>query len=314
MGRHDSRYKLVFAHPYLVESLLRGFVPGAWIDNLDFQTLEPVSEAHPRDQLGMRYNDVVWRLRWHGSEGWVYVYLMLELQSADEPFMAVRVLDYEGGLYRKLVKALALKRGDRLPIVFPVVLYHSRPAWTAETEVFDLIAPAPAEIEPYLPHLRYLLLDVNAYAADQLEAMRNPFACLLWLEGSPRLQAEAIEALEAMLDIDEQAELRDACVLWVRELLRERVPNVNVSGLKKLEEVSPMIAENAIDWTIPWKEEGRREGEATILLRQLTLKFGPLDPELEARVQNAEAEQLLEWGDRFVHATDLEQIFGGRAD
>ena len=43
IGRHDSRYKLLFAHPYLVESLLRGFVPGEWIDRLDFDSLEPVS-------------------------------------------------------------------------------------------------------------------------------------------------------------------------------------------------------------------------------------------------------------------------------
>ena len=46
-----------------------------------------------------------------------------------------------------------------------------------------------------------------------------------------------------------------------------------------------MIAENDIDWTIPWKEEGRREGEATILLRMLTQKYGPLAADLEKAKQ-----------------------------
>ncbi len=56
-------------------------------------------------------------------------------------------------------------------IIVRVVLYRGQPAWTAATEVFDLISPAPAEVEPYLPHLRYLLLDANTYPAHQLEEL-----------------------------------------------------------------------------------------------------------------------------------------------
>lgn len=78
MGLHDSGYKLLFSHPHLVESLIRGFVPGSWIDGLDFSSLEPVSEAHPRDEIAVRYDDMIWRLRWRGSDDWIYVYLLLE--------------------------------------------------------------------------------------------------------------------------------------------------------------------------------------------------------------------------------------------
>ena len=67
MGQHDSGYKLLFSYPHLVESLIRGFVPGNWIGQLDFASLEPVSEAHPRDNLSVRYDDVIWRLRWRSS-------------------------------------------------------------------------------------------------------------------------------------------------------------------------------------------------------------------------------------------------------
>ncbi len=92
-----------------------------------------------------------------------------------------------------------------------------------------------------------------------------------------------------------------------------------------------MIAENAIDWTIPMKEEGRREGrregrqegrqegeaeglrkgEAALLLRLLNRRFGALSPAIEERVRGADAEQLLDWGERFVDATSLDEIFGG---
>ena len=335
MGRHDSGYKLLFSHPFLVESLIRGFVPGPWIDQLDFSSLQPVSEAHPRDEIGVRYDDMIWRLRWRHSGEWIYIYLLIEFQSTDEPFMAVRVLDYDGGLYRQLVRVLKPKRGDKLPIVFPLVLHRGSQVWAAEQDVFDLIAEAPAEIVPYLPHLRYLLLDANAFSAAQLEAMRNPAACLLWLEGSETMTMRPIDELDQLLSRPEDAGLRRAFALWLTDFLQSRMTNVNVPTMEKLEEVSPMITENRIDWSAQWRKEGeaeglrrgrlegrregeaegRRKGEADLLLRQLGRLYGPLKPAIEERVRSAKADQLLEWGERLVTSGSLDEVFGrGRDD
>lgn len=61
------------------------------------------------------------------------------------------------------------------------------------------------------------------------------------------------------------------------------------------------------------RREGRREGEAAILLRQLIRRFGELGPGIEDRVRTADAARLLEWGERFVDATTLDEIFEGRS-
>ncbi len=338
MGKHDSGYKLLFSYPYLIECLIRGFVPGTWIDHLDFSSLESVREAHPRDEIGVRYDDMIWRLRWHNSDEWIYVYLMLEFQSTDEAFMAVRVLDYNGGLYRQIVRALRPKRGERLPIVLPLVLYRGERTWRAAQDVFDVIAPAPAEIAPYLPHLRYLLLDANAFPADRLQEMRNPVACLLWLEGSESMNMQPIDELDQLLSRPGDAGLRRAFALWVTTtFLPSRLSGVTVPSMEKLEEVKPMITENAIDWSAQWREEGlrkgrregeaegrrkgeaegrrkgeaegRRKGEADLLLRQLSQLYGPLAPAVEDRVRGAETDQLLEWGERLVASGSLEEVF-----
>ncbi len=318
MGKHDSGYKLLFSYPYLVECLIRGFVPGSWIDRLDFSSLEPVREAHPRDEIGVRYDDMIWRLRWRDSGEWIYVYLLIEFQSADEAFMAVRVLDYDGGLYRQLVRALRPKRGEKLPIVLPLVLYRGERAWTAAKDVFDLIAPAPPEIAPYLPHLRYLLLDANVFPADQLQEMHNPVACLLWLEGSETMNMRPIDELDRLLSRPEDAGLQRAFSQWLTTtFLPSRMPGVTVPLMEKLEEVKQMIAENAIDWSAQWREEGwrkgeaegRRKGEADLLLRQLSRLYGPLAAEVEERVRGAEADQLLEWGERVVTSASLDDVF-----
>ncbi len=331
MGSHDSGYKLLFSYPYLVESLIRGFVPGSWIGNLDFSSLEPVREAHPSDEIGVRYNDMIWRLRWRDSGEWIYIYLMLEFQSTVQQFMAVRVFDYDGGLYRQIVRALRPKHDDKLPIVLPLVLYRGDRKWTAKQDVFDLIAPAPAEIAPYLPHLRYLLLDVNALPVDELESMRNPAACLFWLEGLERLSTEPIVELDEILSRPNDEGLRRTFATWLTtNYLQSRMADTNVPIKRKLEEVVPMIEANKYDWTAEWREEGlrkglregrregeaegRRKGEADLLLRQLGRLYGSLSPAIEDRVRTAGAEQLLEWGERLVTTGSLEEVFGRDRD
>ena len=70
-----------------------------------------------------------------------------------------------------------------------------------------------------------------------------------------------------------------------------------------------MLAESIDRWNREIREEGRQEGEARVLLRQLRLKFGPLAPELEARVRSTDAERLLECSERVLTAERLQDVF-----
>jgi predicted transposase YdaD len=78
----------------MVADLLRGFLPPEWVEQLDIASLEKVSGSYVGDDLRDRHNDVVWRLRW--GPRWLYVYILLEMQSAVDRFMAVRLLTYLG--------------------------------------------------------------------------------------------------------------------------------------------------------------------------------------------------------------------------
>ena len=77
---HDHSYKLLFSHPEMVADLLRGFVLEDWVKDLDFATLERVSGGYVADDLREREDDIVWRVRFGGE--WLYVYLLIEFQSA----------------------------------------------------------------------------------------------------------------------------------------------------------------------------------------------------------------------------------------
>ena len=124
---HDHAYQNMFSHAQMVRDLLCGFVPEAWVSELDFSSLEKISGRHLSDDLRGRESDVIWRLRLRHE--WLYVYLLLEFQSRDDRWMALRVLVYTGLLYQDLIRTRVVGRGERLPAVFPIVIYNGRKPW-----------------------------------------------------------------------------------------------------------------------------------------------------------------------------------------
>jgi len=70
-------------------------------------------------------------------------------------------------------------------------------------------------------------------------------------------------------------------------------------------------------WLANWSEqmlaqsrqEGRQEGEATVLLRQLTRRFGPLGEVMTQRIRDASLSELEQWADNILDAHSLDEVF-----
>lgn len=56
-------------------------------------------------------------------------------------------------------------------------------------------------------------------------------------------------------------------------------------------------------------ELGRKEGESILLLRLLQRKYGNLSPYYRNKIEQADADTLLVWGERVLDAKRLEDIF-----
>ena len=56
------------------------------------------------------------------------------------------------------------------------------------------------------------------------------------------------------------------------------------------------------------RQEGRQEGEAIVLLRLITLKFGPPGEGVRQQIETADAETLLQWSDRILTAHSLDEV------
>jgi hypothetical protein len=207
-----------------------------------------------------------------------------------------------------------------LPILVPVVLYNGKRGWTAAREVAETIEAVPHSADRYVPRLRYLLVD--GLREPLLEGAGNLVAHLFALERSrshEEIDREVARLAEALRG-PEDRELRRAFTAFLRySLLPARFPGARIPAIQDLEEVRPMLRETVTEWTRQWLaegkaqglQEGQQQGEARMLSRQLEFKFGPLDAADQQRIQQADAEELLLWGERLLKAESLAEVFGG---
>ncbi len=312
--RHDPSYKAIFSQRTMVKGLLRGFVHGDWIERLDFSTLERVGNSFVSADLRERHSDLIWRLRLRGDkDGWIYVYLLLEFQSASDPFMAVRLLTYVGLLLEEIIRKESLKPGDRFPAVLPLVLHNGRDRWRAPLRLETHFAPVPKDLRRYLPRLTYLLLDQRRLDLDRPELEDNPTAAFF--------QIETNEVGEALPDLYRRlrdrlppgdSDLRRVIDAYFLGVVRRTVPRAIIPEGVNLEEPS-MLEENLTRMFTQAMQKGRREGEVLglrrALLNLMTERFGRLPKKVRSRVEEidsaAELERLTR---RVLSAKSLEDM------
>ena len=222
MKDHDHSYKLLFSHPEMIEDLLRGYVKEDWVKRVDFGTLEKVSGSYVSDDLREREDDTIWRVRF--ADEWLYVYVLLEFQSAVDRFMALRVMTYLGLLYQDLVRTNGLSATGKLPPVLPVVLYNGESRWNAATDVGELVESIPGGLAKYRPSLKYLLLDEGLLHGEDHGVSRNLVSALFKLEKS-RSKDDILVVVESLIDWlgePEQSNLRRAFTVWFRRVLQPK--------------------------------------------------------------------------------------------
>ncbi len=322
----DAGYKLLFSNPKIVQDLLEGFVKPEWVDEIDFQTLEPFKASFSTDDLRERHDDSIWRVKL--GPDWLYLYLLIEFQSSDDHFMACRIMTYVGLLYQDIIRHEPLKKGQKLPSVLPVVLYSGSGNWTGPVNIANLVhRPHPA-LARFVPDLSYCLVEERdipkRFSEVHPENVLGHVIALGFSRSADEMH-HRIKQLRALLSAPDSGPLQRSVAIWLNRLLRVRFRNEAIPELHNLHEVDVMLSENLADWTEQWKREGleagRKEGleqgvmqgrqqeAAAMLIRFLVKRFGPLDGVTLQRVESASLQEIESWSDRVLDADSVEEVF-----
>lgn len=318
---HDTGYKELFSHPEFVQQLIEGFAPSEIAELMDFSTLRQHNGHYITPMFEEKIEDVVWSVEvtWQGTTERVFLYILLEFQSAVDHTMPIRLANYVISFYSSLLKQKVVTPGQGLPPVFPVLLYNGAKPWTAPRDINAMITPQlPTPLRAYQLHMQYYLIDEGRYTDEELSLRQTPLSGIFSVENA----GESLEGLQrgvdrivAMIKADPDKERIDRITTrWLKRHFHWLGAKVNLDQINSLVEDKEMLAENLENLLkkerLEARLEGRHEEAQKILRKQISLKFGDLPPWAQQRLEQATPDQLEDWSAAILVADSLESLLG----
>jgi Putative transposase, YhgA-like len=310
---HDRFFRHVFSNPEHAVGELRAVLPVAIAAHLDWSSLRPLPATFVDPELSELRADLLFSALVAGRE--VLVYLMLEHQSSVDAFMPLRILSYQVRIWEDYRRENP--QSERLPPIVPVVVHHSEGGWTGPVAFDALLEAEGALLEalrPHVPTFAFVLDDLSAARDDDLRARamsalgRVALWCLKRARGGGDLSGDLARWGELLAEIVEAPNGVAALAAVLSYLLEvSQTPRERLRALART--LGPRAEEAYMTGAqllrAEGREQGRVEGEAKALLKQLSLRFGPVSQEVEARVRSAPEAELERW----LTATALADVF-----
>ena len=168
----------------------------------------------------------------------------------------------------------------------------------------------------------YLLIDESQYSEAALAGLKNLVAAIIRFE-HPENERALLGLIDLLNDmLDGKPELKRTFAIWIRALLLSQSRHtLALPKVPDLKELKMTLAERFDQWAQKYEqigiergiekgiEQGIEKGEALVLQRLLTKRFGTLPGELVVTISTAPAAQIDVWVDPVIDAASLEEVF-----
>ena len=264
-----------------MRSLLQSFVKLKWVESVDFDkiTLEPVSFIDRN--FSKKEADLIWKLPLKNGKT-AYLYLLLEFQSTVDSRMPLRLLSYIINFYERNYKTA---KNEKLPVVFPLVLYNGKSPWNAAKRVEDMIDIVDNSLREYVIRQKYYVIDIGRFSAAGLRKLHHNLLGAMFMMEKARTEKDLEKVFTEIVEIFHKETDREMSTLfsdWLEAMFKRE--SIEVKEIKKQLEKEggkPMILET-IDEIMEMREKrgkqlGKKEAKletAREMLREgLDIKF-----------------------------------------
>jgi predicted transposase YdaD len=332
---HDGIFKAAFEHCEHAGAVVRRLFPA--LETIAWETMESETASFIDEELAKHHTDLLFSVRIANAPA--YIYFLLEHQSTNEEDMPFRGLVYLVRIWkrhRKRERKHSRKRPrGPLPVILTIVISNAEGGWKGPLSFHDLCEPHPASIPgiaDLVPQFTLALVDLSRVSNEELVAwaldafpkavlfalrdVRDPEKLLRGLEHWGALVAEASRApsgMDALRQLMRYIALASPRlnIQDFRDKIREYLPTAETELMTIYEQALQEGREQGrAQGREQGREQGRHETQVSILTKQLTLKFGELSTEYEARLQAASAEDLEVYVERILIADTLAAVFG----
>lgn len=311
---HDNGYKKVFSNRTFFRQLLETFVNEPWVADLDFSEAETLDKSFVADHYKATESDLIYKLKLLDEE--VYIYILMEFQSSVDRYMVVRVAYYTLAFYMDYIannkksndqkpdtKKNEASKAEKLPAVFPLVLYNGRDKWTAPERLADLIETKPT-LGDYGVQCRYFKIAENEFGRERLLAIRNLVSTLFLAEAHYDIDL-VLEEFSYLFSNETDKQAISLLVNWFRQLMvHGRVPEADYAAVEQeyhsIQEVKAMLIEALAKEREIWRQEvrqeerreGRKEGKLELISQILQRRLGDMPATVEERLRRCTLTQL----------------------
>ena len=321
---HDALFRTTFSQVEHARGTLRSILPTDLVLAIDWPTLSLADGSFVDDELAEQLTDLLYLVNLADGSA-AFLYLLFEHQSTVVQLMALRLLGYMLGIWRRF--RLDHPEAEKLPVILPIVLHHSHTGWTAPTRFEELVDIAPElreDFAPFIPSFEFVLEDLSERQSKELHEMATTALARLALfclkevrEGAPFLEAlpdwadtyhevsSSLNGVEAMAAIMRYIHL-------VIELPRAELERRMLTALgPEAKEAFVTLGEQLIEQgRQEGRQEGRQQGQRAILLKLLRFRFGVIPESTRARLEVASESELERWSECVVDASGLADVFG----
>lgn len=256
----DPILKKIFAIPAMVELLARRHRPDL-ASGIDFSTLRELPNELLSEQLDKRVPDMLFLANFRGESRKVLFHI--EFQATSDAEMPLRNLVYAGLAAQKLLRDFRRIGESRALVVVSMVLYHGAGPWNAPVTVEDLVPGLTGYVL-----VRPESIDPDAACAKDIPAL---VLGLLVPGQTARELRRRLDALKRALQPVTDPRLRERIAGQLRPVLASMYDH------PLLKEPSPMatMLEVFTEARDADRKEARLEGQARMIERQATRRFGP---------------------------------------
>ena len=322
---HDKFCKKIFSEKNNIQDFFKIALPEEVKNVIDLKDVSFDNTSHVSDELSEYFSDLVINASLKpvdkesaNQNNQADIYILFEHKSfvGNKAEVFLQLFKYMLSMWQKDVSA-----GNPLRIIFPLIFYHGKDKWTIPYD-FRSIFKVTDSIKKYLLDFQYLFYNVREQdyinAKNKiLEQNRLLRVCLFLLQLNRNLslidfyhiftqiRKFNLEKDELEISLRYIFELTDADKKALMEFLKEK-------GINEEELMPSLLQKEFLDGKMEGKLEGISQGELqmqqTILIRQLSKKFGLQRPEEEFIRKVSCFERLGNASDTILFAQTKEEV------
>ena len=291
LSPHDRFIRSVFTNPKVVREFFEANLPEKVKEAIDLNTIEPQKESFIDDKLKQQISDILFATKFNNEEG--YLYVLMEHASTPDKMLPLRLVKYMSAIVDQHLKK---SESNKLPIIYPLVLYTGQKPFPYSTDLFELYG-ANKDLARGIMGRPYKLVDLTQASDEDLKKYFWFGAAALIAKHikdpdiMPTLKV-AIDHFRKIESLGEKQYIEDyiyVTLSYIVEAAEIKDKEAFIETIRKgLTEINE---EKIMTLAEQWKQEGLQQGKLEIA-RSMMLKG--LDTQIIMEVTGLTKEQVSE--------------------